>query len=76
MVDQLTQIANDLETRMLRIDEAQAYLDVGHPKYAEYNHAVDELDEAIVNLRSAIRHIHNSMVDKVIWELDSQMLRG
>jgi len=76
MIDQLAEIAKQLEARMFRIDKAMGSMSKDHHKFSEYVTAANELDEAITDIRSAINHIHCSMADKIIWELDSQELRG
>lgn len=73
--DQLVEITKDLEARMLRIDGALAGMGPNHPMFYTYTNAADHLEIAVDDLHSAISHIHNSMADKVIWDLDNQMLR-
>ena len=72
MIPDILDMVGDILTRIRRIDKAANDLITTSPKFAQYNHAVNELRAAVADLRSAVGHIQDAQADVIIWQIDGQ----
>ena len=70
MIPEILEMVGDILARKRRIDEATNDLVTTSPEFAQYEHAVGELNAAVADLRSAIQHVESAQADKIIWRLD------
>lgn len=71
MIDEILRIADNVQTQRDRIDRAANNIITTTPEFRQYEQAVESLDAAIADLKSASVHVQSAQADKIIWALGS-----